>query len=155
MGTKLRHISDVPVQTGLPASLPNPIKPERFVGKHEAQLGKAVGLTQFGVNHLKLEPGSMSSLRHWHEGEDEFVLVLSGEPTLIDEYGEHALIEGNFVGFLAGQPNAHHFVNRSRLPATLLVVGTRKIGIETIHYPDDFPEPKTILRDSDGGRVAP
>ena len=54
MGTKLRHVSDVPVQTGLPKSLPNPIKSECFVGKHEAQLGKAVGLTQFGVNHLKL-----------------------------------------------------------------------------------------------------
>ena len=153
MVTKLWHVSDVPVQTGLPASLSNPKKPERFVGKHEAQLGKAVGLTQFGVNHLTLEPGSMSSLRHWHEGEDEFVLVLSGELTLIDEYGEYVLSEGNFVGFSAGQPNGHHFVNRSRLAATLLVVGARKIGIETVHYPDDFLEPKTILRDTAGKRV--
>jgi uncharacterized cupin superfamily protein len=153
MGTKLWHVSDVPVQTGLPASLPNPTKPEHFVGKHEAQLGKAVGLTQFGVNHVKLEPGSMSSLRHWHEGEDEFVLVLSGELTLIDEYGEHTLIEGNIVGFPAGQPNGHHFVNRSRIPATLLVVGTKKIGIEKVHYPDDFSEPKTTRRDTNGRRV--
>jgi uncharacterized cupin superfamily protein len=58
--TKVRHASQVPVATGLPADWPNPIKPERFCGKHEAQLGKAVGMTQLGVNHVTLEPGSLA-----------------------------------------------------------------------------------------------
>ena len=72
METKSKHLSQVPVLTGLPRSISNPVKPELFMGKHEAQLGKSVGITQFGVNHVTLEPGSISSLGHWHEGEDEF-----------------------------------------------------------------------------------
>ena len=79
MDTKLLHLSQVPISTGgLPESLDNPIKPELFRGFHEGRLGKLVGVAQFGVNHVTLEPGSISALRHWHEAEDEFVYVLSG-----------------------------------------------------------------------------
>src|SRR5580692_408383 len=103
METRLLHVSDIPALSG--TSIKNAVKAHLFAGKHEAQLGKAVGLTQFGVNLLALDPGSVSSLRHWHEGEDEFVYVLYGELILIDENGEHALREGSVVGFPAGAPN--------------------------------------------------
>jgi uncharacterized cupin superfamily protein len=137
METKLHHVSQIAVSTGLPKSVSNPIKPERFAGKHEAQLGKAVGITQFGVNLVTLEPGAMSSLRHWHEIEDEFVYVLDGEVALVDENGEHAMTASSFAGFPANGRNAHHLVNTSRSPATVLVVGSRRHGQETVHYPDD------------------
>jgi uncharacterized cupin superfamily protein len=153
METKSRHLSQVPVSTGLPRSISNPVKAELFIGKHEAQLGKSVGVTQFGVNHVTLDPGSISSLRHWHEGEDEFVYVLSGELTLVDNNGEHALLAGSFAGFPAGSPNAHHLVNRSTSPAAFIVVGTRKPGQETIHYPGADFGPVKILRDSKGERL--
>src|SRR5512142_3032582 len=100
--------------------------------KQERQLAKAVGVTQFGVNHLTLAPGGRSSRRHWHETEDEFVLVLSGAVVLIDEAGETRVAVGDVVGFPAGVANAHHLVNRSAEPAELLVVGTRKVGEERI-----------------------
>ena len=154
METKIRHLSEVPVLTGLPAT-PSSIKPELFSGKHEAQLGKAVGITQFGVNHLTLEPGSISSLRHWHEGEDEFVYVLSGELVLIDNNGEHALAAGCCAGFPADSGNAHQLTNRSNARATFIVVGTRKSGQETIHYPDDGIDQVTVVRDARGERVKP
>jgi uncharacterized cupin superfamily protein len=112
-----------------------------------------VGLTQFGVNHLILEPGSFSSLRHWHEGEDEFVYILSGEITLIDNHGEHLLAAGDFAGFPAGVANAHHLANRSSGPATAMVVGTRKRGLETVHYPDDDIGAARVRRGPDGERV--
>jgi len=137
METRLRHVSDIPVSSGLPKSFVNPIKPERFAGKHEGRLGKLVGMTQFGVNHVTLDPGSISSLRHWHEAEDEFVYVLEGTLLLIDENGEHELEQGSFAGFPAGTPNAHHLANVSDAPACFLAVGSRKPGAETIHYPDD------------------
>ena len=113
------------------------IHPEWFLGKHEKQLGKGVGLTQFGVNHVTLEPGARSALRHWHDAEDEFVLVLSGELSLIDDNGEHRLSAGAFAGFPAGQANAHHLANHSEAPAIYLAIGSRKPGEETICYPDD------------------
>jgi uncharacterized cupin superfamily protein len=99
MNTELKPLKEIPKSTGPPSAIVDPVRPELFVGKHEAQLGKAVGLTQFGVNHVTLEPGAASSLRHWHEGEDEFVYILDGELVLIDDNGEHRLSEGCFAGF--------------------------------------------------------
>ncbi|HXC55701.1 MAG TPA: cupin domain-containing protein [Rhizomicrobium sp.] len=154
METRLRHLAAVPVRSGLPDGVRDPVRPEWFAGRHEAQLGTAVGLAQFGVNHVVLEPGARSSLRHWHAGEDEFVYVLSGALTLIDGNGEHAMTPGSVAGFVAGEPNAHHLANRSAAPASFLVVGTRKPGVETIHYPDDFAQPRTVRRDTAGRREA-
>lgn len=153
METRLGRAEDMPASIGLPKSAVNPIKPELFVGTRQSQLAKAVGCTQFGVNHVTLEPGSISSLRHWREGEDEFVYVLSGQLVLIDENGEHALTEGAFAGFPAGCPNAHHLANRSDAPATFIAIGTRKPGQETIHYPDDDLGPSKVFRDAAGNRV--
>ena len=122
-------------------------------GGVERQLGKAVGLTQFGVNHLTLGPGAASSRRHWHETEDEFVFVLSGTVTLIDQNGEHVLEAGDFAGFPAGAANGHHLVNRANAPAELIVAGLRRVGEERIHYPDQAdPGPFTVVRDENGDR---
>lgn len=137
METKLLHVSTIPISSGLPKDVVNPIKPELFVGKHEGRLGKLVGMTQFGVNHVTLDSGAISSLRHWHEAEDEFVYVLEGRLLLIDENGAHELETGSFAGFPAGALNAHHLANVSDTRAAFLVVGSRKPGTETIHYPDD------------------
>jgi len=128
METLLRQLAELPVGVGEGAL---------FSGRAERRLGKAVGLTQFGVNHVTLAPGSRTASRHWHEAEDEFVLVLSGIPTLIDENGRHDLKAGAIVGFPAGVANAHHILNDSDAPAELVVVGSRRPGAETIHYPDD------------------
>ena len=135
--TNLKHLSDIPVSVGRPKAWTNPIKPEKFAGRHQASLGKSVNLTQFGVNHVVLEPGAWSALRHWHEGEDEFVIVLEGNPTLVDDAGEQLMSPGHFVGFPAGEPNGHHLVNQSEKPATYMVVGSRRPGEDTCHYPDD------------------
>ncbi len=141
METRLLRVRDVPISTGLPKDWVDPIKPELFAGKHEGRLGKLVGMTQFGVNQVTLDPGSISSLRHWHEAEDEFVYVLAGKLLLMDENGAHELEAGSFVGFPAGEPNAHHLLNASDAPAVFLAVGSRLPGAETIHYPDDRAGP--------------
>ena len=137
MDTLTKHLSDLPASPNKMLDLPNPVRPDLFAGWAERQLGKAVGMTQFGVNHLTLNPGAASSLRHWHQAEDEFALVLSGTVTLMDENGEHVLGEGACVGFPAGVANGHQLINRSDAPAILLVVGSRRPGEETITYPDD------------------
>lgn len=113
------------------------IHPDRFRGKHELRLSKPLGLTQFGVNLVTLEPGAWSSLRHWHEKEDEFVYVTEGVLTLVDENGTHELSVGDFAAFPAGEANGHHIQNRSDRLGTFLVAGSRRKGEETIHYPDE------------------
>jgi uncharacterized cupin superfamily protein len=105
-------------------------------GRETQRLGDAAGLTQFGVNLVRLKPGAAAGVRHWHENEDEFVLVLEGEVTLIEDEGETTLTAGDAAGFKAGVPNGHCLVNKSSADAVMLVVGTRAQS-ERAHYPDD------------------
>lgn len=98
-------------------------------------LGDAGGLTQFGVNMTTLEPGAVSSLRHWHANEDEFVFILAGEATLVTDAGEELLGPGMAATFPAGEANAHQLANRSAAPVTYLEIGTRASEDEAT-YPD-------------------
>lgn len=118
-------------------------------GRHKTALADAVGLTQFGVNLTRLEPGAATALRHWHENEDEFVFVLEGEVTLVEDAGEVLLGSGECAGFKAGVPNGHQLINRTNRDAVVLEVGTRAER-ERAHYPDvDL----RFERDRDGIRV--
>jgi len=102
--THIGRIGSPPPQNFAPT-----LHPEWFEGKSEQWLARVLGVTQFGVNHLTLQPGAYSALRHWHEQEDEFVFVIEGELVLIDENGEHPLTKGMYVAFsdqLAGHDGA-------------------------------------------------
>src|SRR3954462_12520753 len=77
-------------------------------GREKRVLGDLAGLTQFGVNLTVLKPGAASALRHWHEQEDEFVFVVAGELTLVEDGGETQLKAGEAADFKAGVPNGHH-----------------------------------------------
>mgnify|MGYP000981795178 CR=1 FL=1 len=115
-------LSVLPVRTGS-------IYPEPYAsmvkGRSSLRLGDAAGLTQFGVNLVTLEPGAMSSLRHWHLAEDEFVMVTEGECVMVQDEGETVMRPGDCAGFPAGSTNGHHFLNRSDAPARFLVVGSK------------------------------
>ena len=106
-----------------------------LAGRFRRVLGDTLGLTQFGVNMGRLEPGAVSSLRHWHTGEDEFLYVLEGAPTLVTDDGEQVLGPGQAVGFPAHTENGHRLENRSDVPAVYLEVGTRAVRDE-VTYPD-------------------
>jgi len=127
-------LSDVEERVGVPEDY---LRKELFEGRRKRRLGEFVGLTQFGVNVTTLEPGAYSALRHWHEGEDEFVYVLSGELTLIDETGERILESECFCGFPAGVRNGHHIANLSNELASFIEVGSKRPGQDVVHYPDD------------------
>jgi uncharacterized cupin superfamily protein len=104
-------------------------------GREKRALGDFFGLTQYGVNLTTLAPGGWSSHRHWHEHEDEFIFVVEGEITLINDSGEHPLKPGMCAGFKAGVVNGHHLVNKTQTPVTYLEIGSRA-AFERAHYPD-------------------
>src|SRR5215471_18207957 len=104
-------------------------------GREKTALGNVGGLTQFGVNLTKLTPGAFSSLRHWHENQDEFVFLIEGELTLIEDEGETVLRPGDAAGFKAGIAHGHHLVNRSNSDAVYLEIGTRTLR-ERAHFSD-------------------
>jgi uncharacterized cupin superfamily protein len=98
---------------------------EAVEGRSRHRLGRAAGLTQFGVNICTLKPGAASSLRHWHENEDELVYVLEGEVVLCEDSGETVLKAGEAAAWKAGVPNGHCLINRSGRDATFIEIGTR------------------------------
>ena len=104
-------------------------------GRSRKRLGDEVGLTQFGVNLTMLTPGAFSSLCHWHENQDEFVFLIEGELTLIEDEGETLLRPGDAAGFKAAVANSHHLVNRSNSDAVYLEIGTRTPR-ERAHFSD-------------------
>ncbi len=93
--------------------------------RERTNLGDAAGLTQFGVNLLRLPPGAWSSQRHWHSQEDEFVYIVQGEAVLVTDDGEEILRAGDGAGFKAGEANGHHLQNRSDAEVIALEIGTR------------------------------
>ena len=103
--------------------------------RERTKLGDVAGLTQFGVNLLRLPPGAWSSQRHWHTGGDEFVYVLSGEVVLVTDGDEEILGAGDAAGFPAGDANGHCLQNRSNREAQVLEIGTRVAG-DTGYYSD-------------------
>jgi uncharacterized cupin superfamily protein len=106
----------------------------------------AGGLTQFGVAVETLQPGSRSSDRHWHQESDEFLYMLSGEATVIEDDGAHTLRPGDAACWPAGTENAHQVVNRSDAPCAYLIFGTR-----TTHDITRYPDVGQILYDFDDG----
>ena len=108
---------------------------EPCLSRERTKLGDAVGLTQFGVNLLRLPPCAWSIQRHWQTASDEFVYVLSGEVTLVTDTGPEVLRAGDAAGFKAGDPNGHCLQNRSEDDALVLEIGTR-IPEDAAHYSD-------------------
>ena len=115
-------LSLAPVKTG--SIYPEPYAGQ-MAGRSSIRLGDLAGLTQFGVNIVTLEPGSVASLRHWHLNEDEFGMVLEGELILVEDEGETVMRPGECAAWKAGVANGHRFVNRSDAPARFLIVGSK------------------------------
>jgi len=126
-------IETAPTRTGsgYPAPFDAPCR-----GRIRRMLGDAAGLSQFGVNLLRLPPGQWSSQRHWHTAEDEFVYVLQGEGVLVTGAGEQPLKAGDCAAFPAGVADGHHIQNRSDQELVLLEVGSRRPAEDACDYPD-------------------
>jgi uncharacterized cupin superfamily protein len=68
---------------------------EQVAGRWYRRLSPAGGLTDFGVSHVVLKPGAWSSQRHWHNGEDEFLVMLEGEAVLVEDDARTILRPGD------------------------------------------------------------
>ena len=122
----------VPVKTG--TIYPPPYDAE-VNGRSSLRLGQAGGLTQFGVNIVILAPGAKSSMRHWHLNEDEFVMILQGDCTMMQDAGPVIMRVGDCAAFPAGVPDGHCFINHSNAEVRFLVVGY-KAKTEVATYSD-------------------
>ncbi len=116
-------------KTGYPSDYADQVK-ERWYRR----LAPASGLEDFGVSHVTLKPGAWSAQRHWHEGEDEFVVMLAGEAMLVDDTGETRMQAGDCAAFPKNDGNGHCLINRSEADCVYIAVG--KPSATDCHYPD-------------------
>lgn len=105
-------------RTGYPAPFDADV-----AGRFGRRLAPATGLTDFGVSHVVLKPGAWSSQRHWHDGEDEFLVMLEGEAVLVEDDGPVALRPGDLAAFPKGIRNGHHLRNESDRDCAFVVFG--------------------------------
>ncbi|MBN8500138.1 MAG: cupin domain-containing protein [Sphingomonadales bacterium] len=92
-------------------------------GRWWRRLAPAGGLTAFGASHVVLKPGSWSSQRHWHQGEDELVIMLSGEAVLVEDDGRTLLRAGDIAAWAKGVRNGHHLINESTHDCVFVAIG--------------------------------
>ena len=104
--------------TGYPAPFDREV-----AGRWYRRLSPAAGLSDFGVSHVVLRPGAWSSQRHWHDGEDEFLVMLSGEAVLVEDEGPTVLRAGDCAAFPKGVANGHHLRNESAADCCFVVIG--------------------------------
>ena len=96
---------------------------QEVAGRWYRRLAPATGLTDFGASHVVLKPGAWSSQRHWHDGEDEFLVMLSGEVILVEDEGRSVLRAGDIAAWPKGTGNGHHLRNESKEDCSFVVVG--------------------------------
>lgn len=101
----------------------------------EERFGDVAGLAIMGVNIVTLAPGEHSAQRHWHSGSDEFVMVLEGIATVIEDEAATEIGPGDMALWPAGAEIGHQVTNRSDAPLRYLCAGTNP-DAETVRYPD-------------------
>ncbi|WP_174274450.1 cupin domain-containing protein [Sphingomonas bacterium] len=104
-------------------------------GRTMWMLTKLFGLSQFGISRVELPPGVWSTQRHWHKTNDEAVIVISGELTVVTDDGEQVLGPGDFIAFKMNDPDAHHLQNRGTEPAVYFDIGGRDM-YDVSTFPD-------------------
>lgn len=97
-------------------------------------LSEAGGLTQFGVALETLHPGRQSSQPHWEQHKDEFLYMLDGALTVVEDGVEAVIHPGDACCWKAGDPVAHTLRNHTDRPAVYLIAGSRDPR-NICHYP--------------------
>jgi uncharacterized cupin superfamily protein len=101
---------------------------EAFVGHH-------IGGALIGASLSEIEPGSKHWPYHTHHANEEWVIVLRGEPTLRTPEGEQLLKEGDVVCFPRGKDGAHQIINRTDSPIRVLLLSSM-VGPDIVEYLD-------------------
>lgn len=103
-------------------------------GRWYRRLGPVAGLTDFAASHVILKPGAWSAQRHWHEQEDELLVMIAGAAVLLDDAGRTPLAPGDIAAFPKDDGNGHCVINESEDDCAFLVVG-QSVNSRA-HYPD-------------------
>ena len=100
----------------------------------DVSVSERTGEELIGASLYELPPGNQLWPYHFHVGNEEWALVVSGTPTVRTPEGERELRAGDVVGFPQGEAGAHTFYNRSSEPTRIVLFSTLRSGYPI--YPD-------------------
>ena len=100
-----------------------------------ARFGPDLGAKQTGSSLYVIPPGEALCPYHYEHAEEEWLLVLEGEPTVRDPDGEHRLRPLDLVFFTNGPEGAHRIQNDSDEPVRVLMYSDMRYPAATV-YPD-------------------
>ncbi|MCP9487602.1 MAG: cupin domain-containing protein [Gaiellaceae bacterium MAG52_C11] len=100
-----------------------------------AKVGERIGAEKLGASLYELQPGERTFPYHYEYGNEEWLLVVVGRPTLRDPNGERELRPGDLVCFPEGPEGAHQIRNATDEPVRILVAST-KVQPDAAVYPD-------------------
>lgn len=95
---------------------------DQVAGRWYRRLAPVSGLTAMGASHVVLKPGAWSSQRHWHKGEDELLIMLTGEAVLVEDNERTVLRPGDICAWAADVDNGHHLINESDVDCSFVAV---------------------------------
>jgi uncharacterized cupin superfamily protein len=98
-------------------------------------VGERLGSRLLGGSLYELPPGERTWPYHYEQGCEEWVIVVTGRPTLRAADGERELEPGDVAIFPEGPAGAHQVINRSDETCRVLVLSS-KAPIAIVHYPD-------------------
>src|SRR6187399_1996760 len=100
-----------------------------------AMVGKQIGGELIGASMYEVEPGNKLWPYHTHHANEEWAIVLRGEPTLRTHEGEQQLRQGDVVAFPRGKKGAHQIRNDTDAPVRVLMLSTL-IAPDIVEYLD-------------------
>jgi len=106
------------------------------VGGEVRDVGRAVGTRNVGLRIQRIAPGSQASRRHRHLFQEELLVVVRGEGTLVHGEQRVPIRSGDFVSYHAGDPEAHTLENTGSSVLEVWAFGDR-VAHEVCVYPDE------------------
>ena len=114
---------------------PRPQLPDGF-RRNSTRVGTQLGAARTGLSVYQLPPGQAVSPYHYEEPEEEWLLVVSGTPTLRHPGGEDQLEPWDLVFFPAGPAGAHLVRNNSESTARVAMFSSMGAAVGAVVYPD-------------------
>ena len=123
------------VNLGAIACEPRPQLPDGF-RRDSIRVGATLGAVRSGLSVYELPPGQAVSPYHYEEPEEEWLLVVSGTPTLRHPGGEEQLEPWDLVFFPAGPAGAHLVRNKTESTARVAMFSSSGATVGAVVYPD-------------------
>jgi uncharacterized cupin superfamily protein len=117
-----------------------------------ARVGGKLGAELLGASLYETAPGEKLWPYHWEAGCEEFLVVVTGGPTLRTPEGARGLVPGDVVRFPDGEDGAHQLWNATGEPFRVLIAST-KPPLTVCGYPDsgklliDTPVRRRMVKD--------